>query len=266
MRLLELTSASEVLRKFRNGVIHAAALTLDEALLLKQDGFDIKVIMIMDVSHGADAIVARPPFNDLKALQGKTIGVEKSAVGAYLLSRALEANGLDANDFHIKSVEFGEHKNTYLSGKLDAVVTFEPVRSQLLNHGAHVVFDSKRIPDEIVDVLVVRGDYVQHHAEELLTLLQAWFKTLTFMQNEPDKAAGLLAPIAGLSSEDLHNAMDGIRFPDFRENLAMLGSENPRIRTTAEKLQALMVNNNLLAQSVDLNTMFDGKLLERLEP
>ena len=58
VRLLELTSASEVLRKFRNGVIQVAALTLDEALLLKQDGFDITIILVMDISAGADAIVA----------------------------------------------------------------------------------------------------------------------------------------------------------------------------------------------------------------
>jgi len=40
--------------------------------------------------------------------------------------------------------------------QVDAIVTFEPVKSELLSSGANILFDSHQIPGRIVDVLVVR--------------------------------------------------------------------------------------------------------------
>jgi NitT/TauT family transport system substrate-binding protein len=263
-RLLQLTSASEVLRKFRNGVIHVAALTLDEALLLKQDGIDIKIIMMMDVSNGADAIVAHKKATDMNALRGKTIGVEKSAVGAYLLSRALEAANLSTRDIHIQPVEFGEHRNMFITGKVDAVVTFEPVRSHLLKQGAHVVFDSRQIPGEIVDVLVVSSEYLRQHADKLRSLMSAWFDTLHFMSTQRDQAVRYLAPLSNLSEESYLNAIQGIHFPGYRENLQFFTADKSDLYHTAEKLQAVMYSQQLLRKTVVPETLFDSTLLKQL--
>ena len=266
VRLLELTSASEVLRKFRNGVIHVAALTLDEAMLLKQDGLDIKIILIMDISNGADAIVAHKDITDFNALRGKTIGVEKSAVGAYLLSRALEMAHLSAQDVHTQPIEFGEHENAFLSGQVDAVVTFEPVRSHLLKQGAHSVFDSSRIGGEIVDVLVVRSAYLQRYPRKIQSLVSAWFKALDDLQLRRSGAIRHLASLSDLGVQEYLKASEGLRFPGYQENLKSLRDSKYGLHATAQKLQDVMIGQHLLEKSVDLNTLFDSGQLERLKP
>ncbi|MBF0266109.1 MAG: hypothetical protein HQL46_12645, partial [Gammaproteobacteria bacterium] len=54
IRLVELPSATEVMHAFRSKNIEVAALTLDEAMSLADTGLDIKVFLVMDISHGAD--------------------------------------------------------------------------------------------------------------------------------------------------------------------------------------------------------------------
>jgi NitT/TauT family transport system substrate-binding protein len=65
IHLAEFTNTTEVVRAFRNGKLHIAGLTLDEALSLRQSIPDLQVFMVADVSHGADALMAR---RDIKSL------------------------------------------------------------------------------------------------------------------------------------------------------------------------------------------------------
>lgn len=80
VQLVEYPSASEVIRAFRNRAIDGATLTLDEVLLLAQDGLDPRVVLVTDISHGGDVILGRPGMKNLASLQGRRIGVENNAL------------------------------------------------------------------------------------------------------------------------------------------------------------------------------------------
>ena len=157
--LRQFPSATEVLRAFRNQSVDFAALTLDEALMLRQSGIAIKIFLITDISNGADAIIAKPDIASVQGLSGKKVGVENSALGAYVLGRALQQHGLSDRDIRQVSITVDETVEAFTKNRVDAVVTFEPFKSQLLRGEARQIFDSREIPDEIIDVLVVREDF-----------------------------------------------------------------------------------------------------------
>ncbi|MCW9015004.1 MAG: ABC transporter substrate-binding protein [Gammaproteobacteria bacterium] len=94
IRLVEYSSASQVIRSYRNDLIDAAAMTLDEALLLLDQGYHPKVVLVMDVSDGADVIIGKPDIREFKDLINKKVGVENTALGAFFLARALEKHGM----------------------------------------------------------------------------------------------------------------------------------------------------------------------------
>lgn len=152
IKLVEYPSASEVLRAFRNQSIEAAALTLDEVLSLNQAGIPVSVILILDISNGGDTIISQPEVKSFEELKGKNIAVETGALGAYMISRALEINQFSLSDVNIKHIDVDGHEEAYNTRKVDAVVTFEPVRTKLLAKGGHELFTSKQIPNEIIDV------------------------------------------------------------------------------------------------------------------
>jgi NitT/TauT family transport system substrate-binding protein len=59
IKLVELTSATDVMNAFKYGQLDVAALTLDEVLLLAEDVSDLIVFLVMDISNGADKLIAK---------------------------------------------------------------------------------------------------------------------------------------------------------------------------------------------------------------
>ena len=154
---VEFTSATQVIRAYQNETIDAVCLTLDEALLLASEGADLRIVLVADFSNGADVIIGTPGTRAMKDLQGRRVGVEDTALGAFFLTRALQESGVQIGDVRVVPMQVQDHEQAFLKGDVDAVVTFEPVRGKLLARGAHILFDSSRLPGEIVDVVLVQG-------------------------------------------------------------------------------------------------------------
>lgn len=89
IEVLTFPSSVEAMRAFRNGDLDLVAVTADESFQLIQDEQDPRIILVIDVSHGADAILARPGISHPGDLRGKRVGVEMNAVGVYMLSKGL---------------------------------------------------------------------------------------------------------------------------------------------------------------------------------
>lgn len=264
VRLLEFTSNTDSLHAFRQGILDAAALTLDEALLLAQQGLDFQVVLVMDISHGADAILAQGDIEDFDDLKGCTIGVENTAVGAYMLSRALEMHDLTSDDVTITPMEIYEHEQGFLEGNVDAVVTFEPVRSRLLQQGARQLFDSSQIPQEIVDVLIVRRDVLDTKRYHVKKLLSAWFQALDYLQANQSEAIKRMTARLDLSSSEIITALAGLRFPSRAQNSVLLDRGTQSLAASGTKLAKVMLRNGLLAEDVAVPPLLNNRLMGEL--
>jgi NitT/TauT family transport system substrate-binding protein len=254
IRLVEMPSASQVSQSLRNGTIEAGCLTLDETLSLLQDGVDLRVVLIMDISHGADVVMAPRKLAGLKALRGKRVGVENAAVGALMLDAALEAGGLQAKDIRIISLTADEHAAAYLTGRVDAIVTFEPVRSLLMKVGAQVLFDSSRIPGRIINVLVVRAEVAADYAQALRELVQGHFRAIECLKSRPQEAGKLMAPRL---NDNALAQFSGLRLPDVNENRLFLAGTSPNLRSAARDLADLMLRRKLLQRPVATDRIAD---------
>ena len=136
VQLVEYPSASEVLRAYRNQAIDGMVISLDELFGLAVDGLQPKIILVVDVSHGADVVVGRPGMKSMQDLKGKSVAVESGALGAFVLSRALTLNGMQASDVNVVHLESNEQPNAFEAGTVDGAVTFDPYRAQFLQAGA----------------------------------------------------------------------------------------------------------------------------------
>ncbi|MGM0554499.1 MAG: ABC transporter substrate-binding protein [Pseudomonadota bacterium] len=261
IRVARFTSNTESLRAFRNRSVDVAALTLDEALLLRADGHDIRVILLMDYSHGADTILARPGIDTLADLEGHRIGVENSAATAYLLARGLEHAELDPDAVEVVRVDAGRHAEAFRQGEVDALATFEPIRTRLLQDGAVELFDSTRIPGEIVDVLVVHRNALDQHSDHLAELVQAWFRALDHLEQEPENARAILADQTNLPLDALEVALRGVQFPSLAENCKALANNGQALRASARQLVELMHESQLLPGPVTLDELFEDRVM-----
>lgn len=183
------------------------------------------------------------------------MGLEASALGAYVLTRALQTVDLKPEDVRLVSLEVHEQEQAFKAGRLDAVVTFEPVRTKLLAAGARQLFDSSQIPGEILDVLVVRRP--TEHEAQIAKLVDGWFHALDFIRKKPDQAASLMAKREQLTAKDFQKALDGLRFPSREENRSMLEGSSGSLIGAAQQLGAVMVANKLLQRPPQTNGLFD---------
>ncbi|MBI3607088.1 MAG: ABC transporter substrate-binding protein [Nitrospirae bacterium] len=266
IRLVEYSSATQVINACRNGAIEAAALTLDEVLLLVQHGEDPRVVLVMDVSHGGDAILGQSELRSVSDIKGRRVGVEDTALGAYVLSRALQINGLTRADVRIVPLQVDEHERAFKEGRVDAVVTFEPARSKLLAAGARELFNSAQIPGEIMDVLVVRRDLVDRNRREIDALLRGWFRAVDYLKLHPREAAAVIARRMQMGPDQVLLSYRGLRLPDQAANRALLAGGSPQLIPALQRLTAFMVDQKLLGRPLDPTGLPDPRPLLRIAP
>ena len=250
INIIEFNSASEVMRAFRTHSVDVAALTLDEAISLIADKPDTRIIMGTDFSAGGDVVIAQPGIKTSEQLKGKRVGVESTAVGGYMLARFLEVNQLALSDIKIVFMAVDRHKEAFSQQEVDAVVTFEPIKTQLLKEGGRPLFSSNDIPGEVLDVLVTRQDVIQKKAIQLQALTNGWFKSLSIIKEQRELALLKMAPRLGISTQEMDTAMQGLKLLDREDNQQLLKPEKAAIHDAVKKVEKLMLSNGLLAKPV----------------
>lgn len=269
IHLVELPTATNVIHSFRMGNLEAATLTLDETLTLLQDNIKLKIVLIMDVSNGADALLAQPDIRTLSELKGRRIGYENTAVGAILLNAALDKAKLTPADVVLIPTSYNHHLNAFRSNKVDAIVTFEPARTRLLNEGATQLFNSSQIPGKIVDILVVSEAAAASHRDDIKGLVQSHFKALNYFSQHPEEGAKLMTARLGISATEILRSFEGLQLPNLAENKGRLqttsSSVPPPLQKTAAELAELMLGQQLLTRLPALETAFTGDFLPEAE-
>jgi NitT/TauT family transport system substrate-binding protein len=265
-RLVEYASTSETIRAFRNGTIDGGMMTLDEALLLTEDAADIRVVMVADVSNGADVILAKPEFGSMRDLKGHRIGAETTALGAYVLLRALQLSGLTREDVEIVPLDFSEDEAAFTHGIVDAVVTYEPTRTKLRNVGARQIFDSSQMPGEIVDVLVMHAEYVRAYPDAVQLLLRSFYRAQGYFKEKPQDFVRIAAARENTTQDEFRSSLTLLRLLDANESRAMLTGQPPLLLKNARLLAALMVDQKLLHKTVDVESLFDERMLDGIYP
>jgi len=167
--------------------IDACTMTNMEALdMPAAAGVDSTVVIVGDYSNGNDAVLARNNLT-LAQLPGKPILLVQKTVSEYLLERAMVLNGLDSQLAHLKLLNTSDSDivGAFLGDKSNQVaVTWKPLVSEIVDqdHGVKSLFDSSHIPEEILDLLVVRTEVLKRPDGSGLKFAKAiagaWYETV----------------------------------------------------------------------------------------
>lgn len=262
LRLVEPPSNTDSLMALATGDVEAACLTLDECLIAREGGLDLRVILVFDDSAGADAFMARPGIKTLAELRGKRVGVEDSANGALMLAKTLEAAGLTPADV-IKVPVVGDRQvAAYQADQVDALVTFEPFATRLAALGAVRLLDTSRFPGLIVDVLAVRAAALDRFRAPLTKLVDGYFRALDHLASSPEDAAARMVPRMGIAAEDVLRALHGVHMMNRAANLAWLAGPEPRLLAAARHVGGIMLDSGLLRQPPSLDRLADARFLD----
>lgn len=258
IRLVELPSATDVIDAIRLGSLEGGALTLDEVLTLSSEGIDLTVVLICNISNGADVLMAHPSIAQLSDLADKTIAVETSAVGALMLHSVLQQAELTLSDVTVKHMPLSQHVAAFHDRQIDASITFEPYATQLLSVGAARLFDSRQIPNTIIDVLAIRTDALQPHEQQLRHLIHGFFNARQRIMQHESEALSAVNLRLQMPEADLLRAYSELIMPDKTHNQHLLQNILPEKN---QRLTTLMQTHQLLPPHVFAPPKFTDRLL-----
>ncbi len=191
--------------------IDACTMTNMEALdMPAAAGVETTAILIGDYSNGNDAVLVRHNLT-LSQMPGKRVLLVEKTVSQYLFERALALNNLSGD---LKRVKYVNTSDSDIAGAFlsdasqEAVVTWKPLVSQILKgKGIVSIFDSSKIPAEILDLLVVRTEVLkrtdgsgQRFAK---AVAGAWYELMAQIGKPGPEADKVLASIAEASQDTL---------------------------------------------------------------
>lgn len=260
LHLVEMSSNTDTLRALALGRLEAANLTLDEVLVGRNEGLDLRVVLVLDVSAGADVVMATPAVATLADLKGRRIGAEEGATGAVMLGALLDAAGLSVDQVHKVPTTLVYSVEAFKNQRLDAIVTAEPWASELEAQGAHRLFDSSAAPGLIVDVLAVRGDALARSPDTVRQLVAGHLTALARFRAEPAQVAPAMAARLRLTPDGVPGAFRGLDLPDAAANRRWLTAGGD-LQRAATHLGRLMLERQLIGQAPDLAALADPRFL-----
>ncbi|MEB3228024.1 MAG: aliphatic sulfonate ABC transporter substrate-binding protein, partial [Synechocystis sp.] len=224
-------------------------------------------VLVNDNSAGNDKIIVTADINTIQDLKGKKVAIEEGVVDDFLLSLALEREGMSRDDVIIEPLETGAAAAAFAAGKADAVGAFPPFwLTALKREGSKELISSKEFPGAIPDLLVVTEKLIQEKPEQVQGLVNTWFDIRKFMAENPEKSDEIMAKRAGVSQEDLQLFKEGTEFFTLEQNLEAFspGDTMAHMPFAAQKMTDFMIKVGFIQDAPDLTKILDDQFVKTL--
>jgi NitT/TauT family transport system substrate-binding protein len=265
IRIVQVNDYVESLNQFSAGKVDAVTSTTMDALTVPAaGGRDSSVLMIGDYSNGNDGIILKGA-DQLSAIKGRSVNLVENSVSHYLLARGLESVGLKLPDVNVVNTSDADIVAAFSAPQTTALVTWNPQLAVVKKEpGAHEVFDSSRIPGEILDTLIVDTDTLKANPNLGKALTGIWYETLALMTRNDAQGAAARAAMAKLSGTDQAGFEGQLRtthlFADPKAAAAF--SLDPALITATDRVRHFSFDHGLFGQAAhsvdDIGIAFPG--------
>jgi NitT/TauT family transport system substrate-binding protein len=249
VKLQEFKGYMDSVQAFAAQKVDGCAMTSMESLQPASNGVDSVAILVNDTSNGGDGVLVRGNL-DIKGLKGQTVLLEEMSVSHYLLARALATAGMKEADVKIKNIPGDDAGKAFLTDpKVVAVTTWNPHLFKAVEGGkGKVIFSSKDIPGEIIDLLVMNGKALKESPKLATVLTEAWYDAMQAILNPATRAESIeiMAKAAGGLSVEEFNKM--LADTDLYTDRAKAGAflESDTIKSTMEKVKKFSFDHGLI--------------------
>lgn len=248
VKLVEFPAYMDSVTAFAAGKLDGCALTAMEALQPAAAGIDTVAIVVNDTSNGGDGVLVRG-IDDLKGLRGKEILLAELSVSHYLLVRGLDSVGLKESDVKIKNTDGDEAGKAFVADpRVEAVTTWNPHLFQATEAGkGKVIFSSKQIPGEIIDLLVVNHKALDEAPGLATVLTEAWYDAMRAIEDPATRedSIAIMAAGAHASVDEFKKMLAGTDlYSDRARGAAFL--EADATKATMEKIKQFSIDHGLV--------------------
>jgi NitT/TauT family transport system substrate-binding protein len=159
-----------------------------------EKGIPVKVISAAQ-SEGSGIVVSpNSGISSASDLAGKSIATPgEASIQQMLLNYYLKKNGMSLDDVKVSAMKIPSMNDALKTGKIDAIITFQPYVSISQKDGNNLLVDSAEIfPNHPCCVVVASDDFISKHPDETKKIVEIHDNATSFINNNTDEAAGLL--------------------------------------------------------------------------
>ena len=203
--VVQLNDYVESINQYSAGQFDGCGMTNMDALTIPAAaGVDSTALIVGDYSNGNDGLLIKGESKTVADLKGMQVNLVELSVSHYFLARALETVGLSERDVKLVNTSDADIIAAFATPDVQAAATWNPMLAEIFSQpGTTQVFDSSKIPGEILDMMVVNSKTLQDNPELGKALVGAWFEIMTLMQSDTPQATTALTEMAKASGTDL---------------------------------------------------------------
>ncbi|MDO6765356.1 putative urea ABC transporter substrate-binding protein [Agarivorans sp. 1_MG-2023] len=204
IEVVQVNDYIESINQYTAGGFDATVMTNMDALTIPAaSGIDSTALIVGDFSNGNDGVVLKGN-KSLKDLKGEKVNLVELSVSHYLLARALESVDLKERDIKVENTSDADLVAAFTTSDVTAVTTWNPLLSEITSMpDTNMVFDSSKIPGEIIDLLVVHTDTLNQDPKLGKALTGAWYEIMATMSGSDEAAIKARSFMAEASGTDL---------------------------------------------------------------
>lgn len=269
VELVEFKGYMDSVTAFASEKVDACAMTSMEALQPASNGIRTVAVVANDTSNGGDGVLVRRGMK-IEDLRGKKVMLEQFSVSHYLLARALSENGISESEVTIVNIPGDEAGKSFLTDdSVTAVTTWNPHLFLATESGkGEVIFDSAKIPGEIIDLLVFNEKTVQKNPKAVEAVVLAWYDAVAMMDDpaQRDRMVAMMADGAGASKEEFEKMLKGtILYTKPADTVTLFSSK--KLESTMSRIRKFSFEKELI-KDADFKIGFGEKSegLLRFEP
>lgn len=212
IEMVQVNDYIESINQYTAGKFDGCVMTNMDALTIPAaGGVDSTALIMGDFSNGNDGIILKDKKN-LAAIKGQKVNLVELSVSHYLLARALESVNMSEKDVKVVNTSDADIVAAYTSNDVTAVTTWNPQLSEITAmKNANLVFDSSKIPGEIVDMLVLHTKTLQENPKLAKALTGAWFEVMSIMQKGDKDALEFMAKASGTDLSGYKSQLDSTK-------------------------------------------------------
>ena len=215
LQLPVFANPQDIVHAYLRGDVQIAQLTTVEAVdLCKRVPKRCPVVvLVLDESRGGDQVLVHRSLASMADLRGKSVGIEQSSLGPYVLSRGLARHGLGLADVELRPMPVNSMPKALASGDLMAAALYPPFTEEAQKLApVRPLFTSREIPGEIFDVLVVDPGVLSRQRPALVRLLRTWQAAQNELRRDPQASIAVMARREGVSQAEFRASLDGLVF------------------------------------------------------
>ena len=246
----------ESLNAFIAGETTVSMGTIYEAILAKSKGINVKIILLLDYTIGADAILSNKKLNYLSELKGKSIGVEYGSVAHYTALKAIDKSGLSPDDCQFIFKPMPELIPLFNTKEIDIISTYEPHLSTILtrNKETQLLFSSREIPRKICDVIFINKDLVSIDSQK--KLFKQWMKIAKKIKNNPHRISEEMKSWHKENNKNHPFNTKGIYITGYADNHIAF-SKDSFLEQSLKEMMSFMLEQKIIEKPVPISDMIE---------